>query len=223
MILIFCGADAAIALVRRGGTSRSLAIGATVLALPIVVYVTLFPDFLLQLMGKDPTLTGRTDIWDLVIPYIYERPWLGWGYVAFWSTTNPAAMAIADTLHWFAPQAHNGPLEMLLHVGVLGTAFFVFLWARTIWLSVKCMSTLEMAMGVTCLFSCIGIMLAGVSETVLIVPFEASTSVFFITGLLCERAVRVARMPRSAAARRYIFRDIQVERGPRSTTTRFGR
>jgi len=154
---------------------------------------------MLEIMGKDPTL-----------PYIYQRPWLGWGYVAFWSTTNPAAMVIVEELHWFAPQAHNGLLEMLLHVGLFGTAFFVFLWARTFWLSLRCMYTPEKALAITSLLSCVGIILVGTSETVLIVPFEASTSVFFITGLFCERAVRAARRPRYPAARWDVSRSVPV-------------
>ncbi len=78
------------------------------------------------MIGKDPTLTGRTDIWGYVIPYIYQRPLLGWGYVAFWSTTNPAAMVIAEELHWFAPQAHNGLLEMLFTCRARWHGFFHF-------------------------------------------------------------------------------------------------
>jgi hypothetical protein len=42
--------------------------------------------------------------------------------------------------------------------------------------------------------SCAGIILVGISEAVLIVPFEASTSVFFIIGFFCERAVRASRL-----------------------------
>ena len=121
--------------------------------------------------------------------------------MAFWSVNNPAAIAIGELLHWFSPQAHNGLLEMLLNVGLVGTFFFIFLWARTVWLSLRCIQTSEKALAISCLFSCAGIILVGISETVLLVPFEASTSVFFITGLLCERTMRAARLPRYPTAR----------------------
>ncbi len=209
-IFVFCGTDAVIALIRKGGAARILAIGVTVLAFPFVVLVTVFPDSMLEMMGKDPTLTGRTDIWGYVIPNIYEKPWLGWGYVAFWSTTNPAAMEISASLQWYVPQAHNGLLELLLNVGLIGTAYFIFLWARTLWLSLRCMQTSEKAMAISCLLSCAGIILVGISETVLLAPFEASTSVFFITGLFCEKAVRAARRPRYPTARWNVSRGIPV-------------
>ena len=144
------------------------------------------------MLGKDPTLTGRTDIWGYVIPDIYRRPFLGWGYAAFWSTENPEAWKIADALHWFAPQAHNGVLEILLSVGLIGAVFFLYLWGRTVRLSLKCMRTSESAMAITCLCICAGAVLVGVSETVLLYPGPI-TSIFVITGLYCERAISTAR------------------------------
>lgn len=34
--------------------------------------------------GKDPTLTGRTDLWATGMEFISEHPWLGVGFHAFW-------------------------------------------------------------------------------------------------------------------------------------------
>jgi exopolysaccharide production protein ExoQ len=197
-ILAFCGTDLVISLIRKGGGVRVFAIGATVVALPVLIVSLVFPDTLLEILGKDPTLTGRTEIWGYVIEDIYQRPLLGWGYVAFWSVYNPAAMDIADALHWFSPQAHNGLLEILLHVGIVGASYFLFVWIRTIWLSVQCLQTADKALAISCLLSCIGILITGISETVLLAPFEASTGVFFITALMCERAVRGGNLPRPA-------------------------
>lgn len=191
-IFVFCVTAAVAVLILKGGTARMVAISVIVLATPLLLSAAVFQDSMLELIGKDPTLTGRTEIWKYVIPDIYQRPLLGWGYVAFWSLNNPAALEIAAALVWFAPQAHNGLLEILLHVGLIGASFFIFLWARAVWLSLSCMRTVQTAAAISCLLSCVGIMLVGISETVLIVPFEASTSVFFITGLFCEQALRAA-------------------------------
>ena len=43
------------------------------------------PEFALSLLGKDTTLTGRTELWDAVVSLIKERPFLGYGYRAMWS------------------------------------------------------------------------------------------------------------------------------------------
>ena len=88
IIFAFCTADRVVVLFRR---ARILAMLLIILLVPTAVIVTLSPDSFMVAIGKDPTLTGRTEIWSYVIPYISERPMLGWGFSAFWSPANPAA------------------------------------------------------------------------------------------------------------------------------------
>ena len=192
-ILAFCSSEGIVMLLRKGGAARVTAIVAAVVLLPFVLYTALFPDFLLQMIGKDPTLTGRTDLWALVVDDIAKRPLLGWGYSAFWSPNSPAAVEISTALMWYVPQAHNGLLEILLNIGIVGAALFIFLWARTVRLALQCLHTQEKALAISTLYSCGGILLLGITESVLIEPAQISTSVFFITGLMCEVAVKTAR------------------------------
>lgn len=188
-IFAFCLIHAVIVLIRRGGNVRAIAIYLVVLLAPFALLAAVYPDPLLEMIGKDPTLTGRTEIWSAVIPYIYQKPWLGWGYGAFWSPDNPAAMEIGELFHWFAPEAHNGLLEILVNVGVVGTVFFIFLLMRNIILGLRCLTISDRALAISSLLCCASIVLVGISETVLMVALEASTAVFFITGLYCERAL----------------------------------
>jgi exopolysaccharide production protein ExoQ len=192
-IFALCSTDAIITFFRRGGARRLLAIASIMVLLPILGFAALVPDFFLEMIGKDPTLTNRTEIWELVFPYIYQRPLLGWGFLAFWSLQNPAAVQIADEMRWISPEAHNGLLDILLSVGLIGLAFYFFLLARNVRLALKCMQTSVKVLAISSLLFYGAIILIAISETVLIVPFQPSTSGFFITGLLCERAVRVAR------------------------------
>lgn len=50
-------------------------------------------------LGKDPTMSGRTDIWQAAIVQVTQRPLLGYGFSAFWTEDNPAAVWIGDSLH----------------------------------------------------------------------------------------------------------------------------
>jgi exopolysaccharide production protein ExoQ len=202
-IFMFCMIDMVIFMIRRGGIFRILANIIIVLAIPILIVTIFAPDAFLELIGKDPTLTGRTEIWGFVIPDIFQKPWLGWGYFAFWSLDNPAALQISDTVHWIVPQAHNGVLEILLNVGFIGGAFILYLVVRTFWLSIRCLRGSEREMAISCLLVCVGIIVIGTSETVLMTPFEASTIMFFITGFFCEKALRATRRrPRRYSAYR---------------------
>ena len=114
------------------------------------------------------------------------------------------------------PNAHNGLLEFLLDVGVLGTALFAFILIRTIVLAVRCLRTPERALAISTISCCAGILLVGVSETVLLNPTQSSTPVMFITGLMCERALYVAkglRRYRVAVSRGQIGRSLSGSRG----------
>jgi len=71
--------------------------------------------------GKDLTFNGRSDLWELVISKVLERPWLGYGFSGFW--TSNAASNLRATYDW-ASNAHNGFLELLLELGFLGFLTF---------------------------------------------------------------------------------------------------
>jgi exopolysaccharide production protein ExoQ len=71
-------------------------------------------------LGRSADLTGRTEIWRLVIPYILERPILGYGYSGFWWGLSPQSIAIDQVLGTRIQYSHNGFLEILLTLGAVG-------------------------------------------------------------------------------------------------------
>ena len=77
---------------------------------------------LLNAVGRNETLTGRTTLlWPGVVQAIYTRPWLGYGYNAFWLPDGDWNYFIG-----FNPShAHNGFLQVCLDVGVLGASIAV--------------------------------------------------------------------------------------------------
>jgi O-antigen ligase len=195
-LLAFCGADGIITLYRRGGAARILGVVLAIALVPILLLGAADPDQVLELIGKDPTLTGRTEIWGYVNGDISLKPLLGWGYFAFWIASNPAAVAIGDAVHWVVPEAHNGLLEMLVNIGMVGTAIFAFLLVRNVVLAFRCLHTPAKDLAISTLLCCGGILLVGISETVLLAPTQSSTPIFFITGLMCEQALWAAKRQR---------------------------
>jgi exopolysaccharide production protein ExoQ len=72
---------------------------------------------LLANLGRDSSLTGRTDIWDMVIAMTPNRL-LGAGYESFWVGER---LQKIWAIYWNHPnQAHNGYLEIYLNLGWLG-------------------------------------------------------------------------------------------------------
>jgi len=90
----------------------------------------LAPDFMFDLIGKDRTLTGRTDIWDAIVLSIKDKPYLGYGYGVYWMDELGPSYYVRLQLQWGIPSAHNGWMETWLSIGVLGVALFAlqFIW-----------------------------------------------------------------------------------------------
>jgi exopolysaccharide production protein ExoQ len=76
-------------------------------------------------LGRDITLTGRTDLWVIVVANIAERPWLGHGYNAFWLGWSGSSASVFGALGWEPPHSHNGLLDLWLDLGLLGVTIFL--------------------------------------------------------------------------------------------------
>jgi O-antigen ligase len=76
-------------------------------------------------LGRDTTLTGRTEIWAAVLASIGERPWLGYGYNAFWQQWSGPSASVLDAVGWETPHSHNGLLDLWLDLGLAGIITFI--------------------------------------------------------------------------------------------------
>lgn len=74
---------------------------------------------LLEALGKDPSLTGRTDIWASLMRRVAEEPWTGYGYGAFWGREGESVPAdwVRKETQWPVPNAHNGWIDLLVQLG----------------------------------------------------------------------------------------------------------
>jgi exopolysaccharide production protein ExoQ len=70
-----------------------------------------------SVLGRDETLTGRTIIWSMLLPYAKQNPLQGYGFGGFWTTEMRRSIA---------SHAHNGYLEMILSMGFIGIIVVTF-------------------------------------------------------------------------------------------------
>lgn len=75
---------------------------------------------ILALFGKDPSLTGRTEIWDAIGRMTERKPWLGYGYSAFWLPHAEPMEWIRHETGWRVPSAHQGWLDLRAELGWTG-------------------------------------------------------------------------------------------------------
>jgi exopolysaccharide production protein ExoQ len=84
-------------------------------------------DTALDLMGRDPSLTSRTDLWAMLLK-VANSPLLGTGFMSFWA--GDRMMEVWAMLGQPVLQAHSGYLEQYLNLGYVGVAFIVLLIAK---------------------------------------------------------------------------------------------
>jgi exopolysaccharide production protein ExoQ len=90
-------------------------------------------------MGGDPTLTGRTVIWNQLLISFLKRPWTGYGYGAFWGAGEgwDAFMRIYGAMHFAATYAHSGYFDVLLGTGCIGLALVLAVLAKATWTGLR--------------------------------------------------------------------------------------
>ena len=98
----------------------------------VVALVAIDPVFAFGLIGKDPTLTGRTDIWTLLTRAISLKPWLGYGYGVFWVDPLGPSYETRTVLQWPVPTAHNGWFDTWLSGGAVAVGLFGLLLVITL-------------------------------------------------------------------------------------------
>ena len=94
-------------------------------------------------LGKDATLTGRTELWGAVLASIDKRTGLGYGYGAFWHTAEESESLFA-AIGWGAWHAHNAFLDAWLNLGAVG---LVLLLAALAWAGARAVRDLRAGSG----------------------------------------------------------------------------
>jgi exopolysaccharide production protein ExoQ len=79
-----------------------------------------------EALGRDPTLTGRTEIWRVVWQLVESNFWFGYGWNA-WALGNPVGDSLRSALGFNVTHAHNGYLNVALELGIVGLALLVWL------------------------------------------------------------------------------------------------
>jgi len=82
-----------------------------------------------EVLGRSKDLTGRTDLWHSVGSMILARPLLGYGFSGFWGGASIESYQVEKYVGWSPTYSHNGYLEILLNLGIVGCGLFlIFLW-----------------------------------------------------------------------------------------------
>ncbi|MGB5636575.1 MAG: O-antigen ligase family protein [Waterburya sp.] len=98
-------------------------------ALLLFIIVINFNAFLAA-NNKDITLTGRTPLWADLWGFIEQKPWLGYGYGTFFSSLHRETDLLWKVHRWNPVHAHNGYIQLWLHLGIVGLSVFMLGYVR---------------------------------------------------------------------------------------------
>lgn len=103
---------------------------ALIALLAALQFQTQILDLVIRLTGKDPSLTGRTDLWLSAMDEIARRPLLGTGYRAFWVEGNSLAEQLWAQFYIASKSGfnfHNLFLSNAVDIGLVGVLLIVIL------------------------------------------------------------------------------------------------
>ena len=143
------------------------------------------PNSVFAFLGSDATLTGRTQLWELVRHLISERPLLGWGYSAMWLPTDPVAIAVSRAVGWWVPQAHNAILEVTLELGFVGLVIVLIFIAVSLWRSVRCLMAGHHKLGMLSVVFFLGVIISGATESTFAQNQDIEWVVFNVLSFAC--------------------------------------
>lgn len=126
VIAVFCVGAVVVAAISRNhlriwmiGFLATFVIG---FGMVIVVLFSGLADPWLEAIGRQPTLSNRIPLWEVVWPDVIKQIWIGYGYETYWDPEADRVARIARIpLLGFTPfYSHNGLIELLLNVGLPG-------------------------------------------------------------------------------------------------------
>uniref|UniRef100_A0A0C1RCN2 O-antigen ligase-related domain-containing protein n=1 Tax=Tolypothrix bouteillei VB521301 TaxID=1479485 RepID=A0A0C1RCN2_9CYAN len=96
-----------------------------------------FETIVVDILRKPPDFNGRFIIWQLAIESGLKQLWLGYGYGAFWRTSEGESIVNST---WAALEhdnakefhAHNGFIDLFLQLGVVGLLLFMLSFVSTL-------------------------------------------------------------------------------------------
>lgn len=89
------------------------------------------PQLFFAAIGKDQSLTGRKPLWAAIGERIEAQKMFGYGFGAFWHDPLGPSWFVHKAVHWNAPTAHHGWLDVWLQLGLVGVWSVAFIFIAT--------------------------------------------------------------------------------------------
>ena len=138
LCLTFIGACKLLARMKSRDRMAAILIFAAIGFTTLAVVVTQF-DQVMSLLGKDPTMTGRTIIWAVLFRSIAKHPLTGYGLMAFWNMNEESTRVATELNISGYSSAESGILELWLELGLVGVLLYFAIFATAVKNAIRCL------------------------------------------------------------------------------------
>ena len=190
-------------------------VGFTVLGIITSVYIIdNLESIVVGGLGKDLTLTGRTEFWPQLIEAANQRPWFGYGFDGFFQQDKLGQQTPAFfvyTASGFNPKSsHNGAISILLSFGYPGLILILLSLFTNLLLAVRQLSCTPLAESGIPIIYMVYIILNNITEGTLTDLGDAWFAYVVITVRLC-----IDSSSKSPSSKRRIYgRDLPSHLNP---------
>ncbi len=141
----------------------------------------------LDATGKDPTFSGRTEIWSAVWGAIVDRPILGYGRGGlFFPPGNDISIGLWREIGFRAPHAHNGVLDVWSQLGIIGLVLYAIVFGTTLRSAIRSFRRGEQFGSFTLVFIAT-LLVASLSEPVFLGPYLSIMAMLRVVSIRLDR------------------------------------
>ena len=115
-------------------------------------------------LGRDPKLSGRTQLWGATIDLIRRQPIFGYGFEGTFNNWFSPGRYVWQKIGFQLPNAHNAAIQAAADLGLVGAALLILLVVRVIVRSARVLRYLPGSLGMFPLVLAGETMLFGITE-----------------------------------------------------------
>lgn len=152
-------------------------------------------------LGRDGTLTGRTVLWQYGLNVAGQRPWLGWGFNGYFSSSLSSSLsaAVPAFRHYDVPHFHESWIQTATDLGIVGVLLAAAIVVCVLWWSYKLALVWQDASGVSAFTMCATLIVASATMYIFLTYNHFGTFSLFLLFFALGRARRsVMREEQSA-------------------------
>ncbi|WP_123193653.1 O-antigen ligase family protein [Pannonibacter phragmitetus] len=116
--------------------NKILILPTILIASALFAFAISYAEVVFSLLGRDATLTGRTEFWSYLLNVHRQQPVFGYGYNSIMEYEEIVA-PLREFVYTKFTSSHNSYLDIILNLGWLGFFLFLALIVYSLWRAIK--------------------------------------------------------------------------------------